>query len=193
MSLPLDTLPDLVRMSIKNPRGAAEHVRNAGWSRDLLWTALAIVVILRVIAATVFFSVVPLPEDIAAVLTGAPLVTGIETAIVTVLYIYGIFVVGQRLGGTGNFDQTLATSVFVDFLFLMVMVIGAVLFLAVPPLASLAFIAVMIWSIWVTLSFTDVLHEFQSLGRSFFLVVFVWLGIALVGRFITTLFFAPPA
>lgn len=108
-----------------------------------------------------------------------PLLSGVGPVLPTVFFFaYGVSLsyvlarLGAIMGGLGGFAQALALMTYIPFMLL----IPQVVFFLLIPVSFYLFACVMLlmygYFFWITICIVDELHRFDSLGRSFMLLLF---------------------
>jgi hypothetical protein len=103
-------------------------------------------------------------------------------------YAWALAFFGQRLGGTGSFEESLVLGIYLQMIMIGFQVTELAALLVVPPFAGLIAIAGFFFGLWLNLQFIDVLHGFGSLMKSFFLMLAVSAAFAIGLMFLVTLF-----
>lgn len=166
MSL-FQTLAALGRQSLTEPRPAAANLMALGLPIQAVWLAFFLVNILGVMIA--FF--LPGADPGGSPIMGALFATGVSFASVVV-----ILKVGQALGGTGTFGDTLLLMTFLSAIVFAGQIVQLVLTVVLPPMAFVFGIAVILFAVWLNVNFIAAVHGFSSLMRA--------LGVLVLGSFI---------
>ncbi len=184
MTLSLSTLLPLVLLSVRNPRDAAQLLLSLSIPREAVAPALALVVVLSVLLASLGAMIDPaMPEGAHMPLTGLALMIGGFLS----AYIGGIHWGGRLSGGQGTLRGAAILMIFLQFVLLVGQVVQIVLWIVAPPLAGFFVIAAALLALWININFIDVLQGYGSLLKSFLLWLLVSLGIAMVAMFLLTL------
>ena len=100
-------LVELVRTTLRAPRDAAGQIMALRLTRDVLWTALALVAVGNAALLFVIFQTsdteFPLPGYVER-----PLALFVIIAGMMVIYVHGMYWAGLALGGSGSLDDVLA-------------------------------------------------------------------------------------
>jgi len=189
MELSITSLRDLVMLSLREPRAAARHLLDLGLGRDVLWTALALVVTLSAISfyltnVTLTQEVMPTPEPPGGGL-GPMFVQRMSPAIVTlmffgnmVLLVFGLYWTGKVLGGVASLPDMILVLSWVQFLMLVLQVAQTVLMLLAPLVAALFTFAALIYLMWVFLVFLAEAEGFSNLPRAVIQVLLTLVGVS---------------
>jgi len=168
----------LLVQTVKDPAAVAGRITGAGLSRDVLWSALALVTILSVLLVALIG--LALPADPMNAPSGTP-ITPLTYAVILggslVITIFALHWTGQMLGGKGTFEDTLALVVWLQVLLLVLQVVQAVLLVLLPLLGSIAALASVAIALWVLVNFINVAQRFDSLGRAALTLVAALLGV----------------
>lgn len=184
----LRTLLPLAVDSVRAPRPTFARLMQISISREALWQALILVVILSVLLADATTRVVLMGRDteVEAVMLSPILFSAVQLGVL-VLTIFSIFWVGRAMGGTGSFRGGLLVVVWLQFVMICLQLVQSVAMLLVPPLSGIVVIAGLVIFMWLLTNFIAELHGFASLGRVFGMIMFCLIGVALGLAFLLTL------
>lgn len=174
----------LGRQALTEPREAASTLLSMGVPREAYWPAFLLLVVLSVLLGEVVGLLSP-AQPLATVMP--PVVMGLLTALISAISIWAVWKVGQAMGGTGTFDETLLLTVFLQSIMFAGQLVELVLMIAMPVLAGLFSLALVIFAMWININFIATLHGFASLWRAFGVLIMATLGVALVLIFLMTL------
>ena len=157
-------LTDLVVLSLRDPRKAAEQI--IGWhlSREALWTALALAAAVNTLIFSV--SVVLQPSAAMPAFFTSPLAMFVLLAGVLVVTTHGLYWTGRSLGGTGDFGDMLSLVVFLQVLRIMAQIVIFVVMFVAPGLSLILSLATGIIGVWILVNFIAAAHRFSSMGRA---------------------------
>jgi hypothetical protein len=157
-------LTDLVVLSLRDPRKAAEQI--IGWqlSREALWTALALAAAVNTLIFSV--SVVLQPSAAMPAFFTSPLAMFVLLAGVLVVTTHGLYWTGRSLGGTGDFGDMLSLVVFLQVLRIMAQIVIFVVMFVAPGLSLMLSLATGIIGVWILVNFIAAAHRFSSMGRA---------------------------
>ena len=157
-------LTDLVVLSLRDPRKAAEQI--IGWqlSREALWTALALAAAVNTLIFSV--SVVLQPSAAMPAFFTSPLAMFVLLAGVLVVTTHGLYWTGRALGGTGDFGDMLSLVVFLQVLRIMAQIVIFVVMFVAPGLSLMLSLATGIIGVWILVNFIAAAHRFSSMGRA---------------------------
>lgn len=173
--------------TIRAPRSAAAQLIGLGLPRELLWTALALVVILNALIFTLTNMVSPPPAEMPMVVM-APLPFALLLGAALVASIFALFWVGRGLGGQARLDDLMVLLIWLQSLRVALQLALLVLMPVVPALASLIVLAASILGIWILVNFVDVAQGFDSLLKSLGVLILSTLGMAIALSLVLSLF-----
>lgn len=157
-------LTDLVVLSLRDPRKAAEQI--IGWqlNRETLWTALALAAAVNTLIFSV--SVVLQPSAAMPAFFTSPLAMFVLLAGVLVVMTHGLFWTGRAIGGTGDLGDVLSLVVFLQVLRIMAQIVIFVVMFVAPGLSLMLSLATGIIGLWILVNFIAAAHRFSSMGRA---------------------------
>ena len=188
-------IPDLIRQTFSDPRGAAARIMRLDLPASVLWEALALVVVLSVIAAqltTILFmepGIAPGEEGEAmlpAFLTN-PLLMGFIQGTILVMMSFAVYWIGRTFGGTGRLEDAIALVVWLQFLLVCLQVVQALLGIVSPALSGLLGLAGVVLFFWLLTQFVLVMHGFQSAAMVFVMIVVSMLALTFALSMLLTL------
>lgn len=155
-------LISIAREAYRDPREAGVRLLSLGVPSAAIWPAFGVIVLLSVLVGGI--------TDLAA-----PPVPGVEVSyfIMAVLlgsiflsFAVGVWKIGQAFGGKGSFEESMTVGIFFQAILLPFQVLQLVLAIVVPGLAGVYGIALLVYGVWINVSFIDALHGFASFGKS---------------------------
>lgn len=168
----------LIRLSLNEPRKAAQKVLALSLDRDVLWTALALVGILNTLLVTLVIetsgSNTELPGYFDRPLALFVLITGLM-----VVFIHAVYWAGLVLGGQGSLMDVLALVVWFQVLRALAQVAIIVFSFLLPAAGFLLSLVVAIWGLWIFLNFLAVALNLNSLYRGIAVLAMAALGLIL--------------
>jgi len=188
-------IPDLIRQTFSDPRGAAARIIRMDLPASVLWEALALVVVLSVIAAqltTLLFmepGLAPGEEGEAilpAFLTN-PLLMGFIQGAILVMMAFAVHWIGRTFGGTGRLEDAIALVVWLQFLLVCLQVVQALVGIVSPALSGLFGLAGVVLFFWLLTQFVLVMHGFQSAAMVFVMIVVSMLALTFALSMLLTL------
>ena len=177
-------IQSLIKQSLSDPSAAATRLFALKLSRDVLWSAFALIIVLNVLVAILL---TPAPPEMAGQpaelqqimrMLNAPLLMTMVSGGVFVVLIFLLTWVGRVIGGSGDLGDMLATLTWVQFLTLLSRFILIALIYVAPGLAQLALFAIWGLSLWITLHFIKVAHRFDHIGQSLATLLITIFGVA---------------
>lgn len=176
------SLPELLRRAIATltaPREAAEAIIAMHLSRNTAWQLLATVVLVSVV----------LTESVALLMTavgmrgmGGPFAGPMTLAIVqgslTVAMVFAIHWVGRAFGGHGRLSDAVALIAWLQFILLCLQVLQIAFLVILPILSWYIGVLGLVVFFWLLTHFVAVLHDFDSLGRAFGMILVAMMGVA---------------
>jgi len=157
--LALQTLPE--------PRKVARNLFALKLPREILWTALALMIILATAISLVVRMLFPVEEQLAGTILSNPILLGVIEAVFMVALAWGLYLIGRGFGGKGSFNEAITTVVWMEFIFLGLQLLTVVLTLFAPTLGVLLMLASGFMFFWILSHFTAESHGFTSTGLVF--------------------------
>jgi len=168
---------NLARQTLVTPSEAARHLLTLALSREALLLLLALVAVLNTMLTALTELMLPVPG--ASTVTAQPLLGNLLTSVAAMgLSIVTFLLVGRLLGGSARIGQ-----IAILVLWLQLLQVGAqsavVLVSAVLPFMFLPMtLAIVLFSLYITMHFLNEAHRFGSLGKSFVLIFLSGLVVA---------------
>lgn len=173
-------LSQLVMTTLTDPAGAARQLLDLRLTRETLWIALALAVVLNTAMQTLSGLLLPETPDLVPQQLRSPTIFGALLFMVVTLTVAAISFVGRKLGGAGRFDEVMVLIVWLQFLRALLHALVLVLLLVAPLLALLLQLAGSLVGVYIMLHFVDQAHRLNSLGRAAWVLVASVLAMALV-------------
>lgn len=179
--------------TIVDPASAARQV--LGWNISLInrWAALLLVAVLNVLMLALLQAVSPVPvvlQDQGFVLTPFS-----YTAIILVflfLLVYTIHHIGRMFGGQGSVEDSLSVIILFQAISVALEAVQVVLVLISPQIAALFGFAALAILIRCMLHFVNVMHRFESLGKTFFATFLAVFATALIAGIVLSVLGVAP-
>ncbi|MYM53955.1 Yip1 family protein [Thalassovita mangrovi] len=174
-------LPDPKQLAIdtlRDPRSAARQILELRLDTSLLWTALALIVVLNAILNGVTLPLMVVPDMVPAAFASPwmfAMILGGGIVIGTFILTW----IGQMMGGKAQLSDMLALVVWLQGLRLLVQAVVFLLFFAVPMLSDILALVAGLWGIWITVAFIDEAQRFGSIFKAIMVLVASMLGIAI--------------
>ncbi|WP_010138270.1 YIP1 family protein [Oceanicola sp. S124] len=172
---------DLARESVLNPRIGAARLLALSLPEAVAPLMLALLAVLNgIVYGLILSSVVALSPVLLALFSGA----------IIWLSAWLLSVVGQRLGGQGQWPELLRAVLWLQMLRLVAQVVLVLLSVLLPPLAGFAGMAAGVWGLYMMVCFVTEAHGFATrwkavaaLAAVFVLtLVFATLVVAVIGE-----------
>lgn len=188
-------IPDLIRQTFSDPRGAAARIVGLRLPASALWEALALVVVLSVIAAQVTTMLFMEPglatgeegEALLPAFLTNPLLMGFIQGVILVLMVIAVHWIGRMFGGSGRLEDAIALVVWLQFLLVCLQVVQAFTGLVSPALSGFIGLLGVVLFFWLLTQFVLVLHGFQSAAMVFVMIVVSMLALTFALSILLTL------
>ncbi|QFT59928.1 Yip1 domain protein [Sulfitobacter sp. THAF37] len=168
----------LVQTSLRAPRDAAGQIMALGLTREVLWTALALVAIFN--AALLYFifqtseTALPVPGY-----AERPLALFVIIAGMMVVYVHAMYWAGRMLGGSGTLNDLLALVVWFQMLRAAAQLVIMVVSLALPAAGLLLSLGVAILGVWIFLNFVTAGLRLASVWQALAVLIAAAVGLIL--------------
>ena len=190
LDLSLPGLTKLAVLTVRDPRRTFRKLLKLNPPQQVLWEAMILVVVLSVIFAEIGNMLV-----VARVGTGAeeipqflsPFAFGGLQLLVLIVSIVLIDRVGRAMGGKGDLSGAILAVTWLQFVMMGLQIVQTVVLLVMPGLAGVVLMAGIGLFLYLLTAFVAELHRFPSMGRTFAMIFFVMIGVALGLSFILTL------
>jgi hypothetical protein len=189
----LDTIQDLLRATISNPRAAAARLKALDLPVQTGWTAMLLVSVASAFLGFIGFMASPAQGDPGvAAMFGSPLRTALIQFSVLALTGFLAYWVGRRFGGTGTLAQALVLVAWVQVPPIALQIVQLVVMVLAPGLAPLiGIVGFALYAVLLTL-FVAELHGFRSGVAVFFGILVVGFLVALVAAFLFAILIGVP-
>jgi hypothetical protein len=189
----LDTIQDLLRATISNPRAAAARLKALDLPVQTGWTAMLLVSVASAFLGFIGFMASPAQGDPGvAAMFGSPLRTALIQFSVLALTGFLAYWVGRRFGGTGTPAQALVLVAWVQVPPIALQIVQLVVMVLAPGLAPLVgIVGFALYAVLLTL-FVAELHGFRSGVAVFFGILVVGFLVALVAAFLFAILIGVP-
>lgn len=182
----IDVIKKLLIESLRNPRAAAPKVLALPLNMQVWGLVLGLVIVSNAVIYGLFLSFQS-PLGILPQITNNPvgyaLATGGMFAALVLLFDW----IGRMMGGRGDLRTSLVVVTWLQALQLIVLTALSFLGLVLGGLASLVSLAFSIYFFWMLMCFLNAAHQFNSLGRSFTLMLLGHFGAAFALSFLLVL------
>ncbi len=159
--------------SIAEPRKIAGELFAIGLPRPVLWQMLALMLVIGAaigVASSILFPVAP---ELQSSIFAQPLTVALLEGAVAVISVFMIYVIGQRLGGTGTFEAAQMTIIWLNFVLLIIQAGVFVLSLFAPGLAAMLWVAGGVAGFRILSCFVAEAHGFVSAARVFWAILLI--------------------
>ncbi|TRD20752.1 Yip1 family protein [Palleronia caenipelagi] len=179
----------LAAQSVKAPRPTMRRLLDLNLPASVLWHALALVIVLSVILAELGNILIraALPPGMSPPVFLSPVLFGALQFAAMVVIIGLVDRVGRAMGGKGDFAGALMTVTWVQAIMVLLQIAQSLMLFIAPPFAGLLLIAGVVLFFYLLSAFVAELHGFASVGRTFAMILFVMVGVALAISFFLTL------
>lgn len=182
MNLSFGLLWDVTKLTIQQPRLAAEQIRAAGIGRDAAWTMMVLSAVASALISGVSQVLMPPPEgpvEIMGVMVEieptSPFMMGVFSFLAAAGIAFALYAVGQRRGGQGSFGTILSLMAVLQMVLVVLQAISFLLSFTLP-LAALIFILFQVFIFFRALGhFTMVGHEFTEPGQATLTIILSFL------------------
>ncbi len=188
----LASLGGLVRLAlrtIREPRATFADLRALNLPRDALWQAMVLVVVVSVLLAEAVNLL--LAAIMPATTAGMPILGpfafgGIQLAML-VLSVVLIDRIGRLMGGRGDLEGAILAVTWLQFIMICLQVVQSAALVIFPFGAALIVLLGIALFLYLLTAFVAELHGFPSMGRTFAMILFVFMGVALGLSFLLSL------
>ncbi|SMO98895.1 Yip1 domain-containing protein [Thalassovita litoralis] len=168
-------LKDLALETLTAPRVAAARILDLRLGMDVIWTLLALVAVVN----TIFYSLsITQFEVVSGIATGMNLPL-LYLGMLAGSMVLGALVlrwVGQMFGGRASFPDLMVLVIWLQALRAAAQALLLLVMMVSPGLANLAAIGLGLFGLWLLANFLDVAQGWNSLGKSFAVLVITGLG-----------------
>lgn len=160
-------LAELLRDSLRDPRGVARILMRMDLPMNALWTAAALMAVGSALLTHLGIGLM-MPMDMGgAMVMPSPVFTAVSQFFVLLLTAQLAAWLGRMAGGTGRFGAALLLVTWLQFVLLALQLLQLVLMAVIPPLGMiLGYVAVAVF-FWLLSAFVAELHGFRSTGLTF--------------------------
>ena len=186
----LNDLPGLAIETLRDPRGTAARLIALDLDLPTIWTALALGAVLNAMIFSVNIMLFPTTFPMQGLFSN-PILYAVAMAGGMVISMHLLTWVGGMMGGQGRLADVTVVLVWLQYLRVAAQALLLLMTILVPALALMAMMVVAFYSIWLMLTFLDVAHRFESLGKAALLLVFTVVGIIMGLSFLIALIGVP--
>ncbi|UWQ12944.1 YIP1 family protein [Aliiroseovarius sp. M344] len=153
--------------TVPEPRKVARDLFDLNLPREVLWTALMLVVVLNAGLGVIAGMMFPLdPRQMGTVLASPVLLGMVEAAFMFGLS-WAIYLIGRMFGGQGSLSDAIITVVWMEAIFLALQALTLILTFFAPSLAAITMVASVFLFFWILSHFVTESHGFNSAGLVF--------------------------
>lgn len=161
----------LVRTTLTNPAEAARQLLALCPARDVLWLGFFLTVVLSTLVQTAASILYPLASpDLQIPFEPVWHELGVSTGAL-MLSIAAFFLAGRLMGGVARLDDIMCLIIWLQLLQVVAQFAIYIIALVIPLLFSPLVLAMSLYSLYITLHFLNQAHQFNSLGKSFLVVL----------------------
>ncbi|MGB1235520.1 MAG: YIP1 family protein [Planktomarina sp.] len=183
---------DILLHTYKTPQTAARKLLDLNLPFEVSIFALVGSISASIIV-TFFLSGMQSIEVAPGFPTLGPLTLAVIVTVLTVLLVVGLVFAGKPFSGTGTFAQAATLVAWTQIVQLGLQLVQVIIGSVSLVIASLFGLAATVYMLWVLISFVNVLHNLNSVGKSIVVFLMAVVGIALVLSVLVTLSgFTPP-
>ena len=185
MTLDFQSWMRAVSLSLIEPADIARDALKRRHPSQVLWQAITLIAVLHVLLFAAGQALAPRPAELAEnAIQISPFGMAGLFGISLYLMVYTLYYAGHALDGEGSLHDTLTLLTWFHAVSLTLEVIQVLLLIISPYLAAMFSLIAFGGLLWCILNFINVLHGFQSLGKSFVTLVMSLIGIAILGGLI---------
>ncbi|MBB95645.1 MAG: hypothetical protein CML68_13775 [Rhodobacteraceae bacterium] len=180
----------LALLTVKDPAEAARQVMGLNLPREVLWLAIGVVSLVNTLLLFGPAVLMGLPVLLPGVLA-QPVTYVLLVSVGLVVMIWMMQWIGEKMGGTGSFDEVAAVLIWMQALRVAVQLVSLVVQFLFPFFSLLLAVVVGFYSLYVLLHFIDQAHRLGSLARAAGVLIASVLALALAMTLLLTLIGGP--
>ena len=161
----MNALIFLALQTLKKPGEAARSILLLNLSKEAIWTALFLIIVLNAAFYTLMNLLFPLTAELAFLKLSTGSYIAVSTGL-TVLFALFLSLTGRWMGGEGRFQPLLILLIWLQAIQLVLQVAVVALTLLTPLLGSLLGLGGNLLLLFVLLHFVSEAHGFASLWRA---------------------------
>ena len=178
--------------AVIDPATAARQALDWRLGLGNMWMALALVAVLNVLMLALLQAASPMPVMAQGGMMLTPFSYAMIITIFLFLLVYTIYHVGRMMGGQGTVEDSLTVIVLFQSISVALEAVQVLLVVISPQIASIFGLVSLAVLIRCIVNFVNVMHCFDSLGKSLATMIFAVIGTALIaGIVLTVLGIAP--
>lgn len=162
-------LQALFGLTLRQPEQAARVVLGFGLARVEWLLALTLMTVLNAIIFSVFYQTTSAgvaPNLIFPQAYQSPALYALLTGGVSLITVLALLWTGRSLGGRGSLEDLLAVITWLQVIRFAVQSVVLGLLFIMPALAAVLAVVGNLWGLWVLISFINVAHGFENMGRA---------------------------
>ncbi|WP_322892547.1 MULTISPECIES: YIP1 family protein [unclassified Yoonia] len=179
--------------TITDPANAARHVLQWPISLLNLWSVLVLVAVLNVLMLALLQAVSPVPvvlQDQGLVLT--PFSYAAIILVFLFLLVYTIYQIGRMMGGQGSVEDCLKAIILFQTVSVSLEAVQVLLVIISPMIAGYFGIISLVILIRCILNFVNVMHRFESIGKTILTLLFALIATALIAGIVLSVLGVAP-
>jgi hypothetical protein len=170
------SLIELAKTSLTDPRQAARQLMALDLSRDTLWSAALLVSILSALVTHAsLLGGGPIPAVLA--FATSPFMLTVFMAANLVIVIFSLFWTGRALGGQGTLPGFIALMTWLQVMMVLFELAQMLVGLLLGPVSALLGLVAMGWWVWATVIFTTEGHRFEHWARALTTIALALAGV----------------
>lgn len=178
MRAELGAVLTLAQLSVRDPRAASDVVLSHRYPRNIMWAGLFLVACLTVLMQAAVEIALP-PAAQAATLQVTPFHYLLILMSCLVMLVFAIYFTGKAMGGQGTFPGAIGVVIWTQTMIILGQPVQLLAYLLSPALGQIVTFLVLAVVLRVITHLNNVLHGFDSLGKSALVLIAALIGIGL--------------
>lgn len=185
MSFTIDNIGRLLLLGVRSPREAAAQVIGLNLPRPVLLPmagVVAVIVAVLIFLTGLFQGPTQLPDSEGTLqpVEIAPFMFALFAYGFMLLYSWALAILGRQMGGKASFEQSLSLIIYLQAILMMFQIVELGLnAIGLTPVGTLVAMVAFFFGFWLNLVFIDVMHGYESIFKSFVLLMAVSCAFAL--------------
>lgn len=192
MRVGIPLLWTLTKLTVRDPRAAAEATLKADIGREAAWMILILAGVVSAMIIGLVIWAIPIPPEGYTLPNGVviegfefnALGQGVTSVLSAILITAGLTFVGRWRGGQGDFTRMLSLMAVLELVMVVIQVLMLLVVFALPLLGIPAIIAAVVIFFRGLGHFTQVGHGFATMGQAAGTVAITFLGLFVLLSFI---------